>query len=180
MRGEVKNPISKLKTWLWSTDMIITLLLLLWGGRTSDHYTVTVSDLLCVRNWFLIIPDSSTRVIWQLPAETSSSEVGKMFRAVFWVILPCKMIVDRRFRGAYCLHHQGWVKPPAQAYLVHLSFSGQLIPSRCFSRGPFKGSQPLPIYRSLSTTSTIRPLSLAGSQPIVSQHDWPPRQPTPI
>jgi hypothetical protein len=32
-----------------------------------------------------------------------------MFRAVFWVILPCKMMVDRRFRGAYCLHHQGWV-----------------------------------------------------------------------
>jgi hypothetical protein len=31
-----------------------------------------------------------------------------MFRVVFWVILPCKMIVDRRFRGAYCLHHQGW------------------------------------------------------------------------
>jgi hypothetical protein len=32
-----------------------------------------------------------------------------MFRAVFWVVLPCKMIVDRRFRGAYCLHHQGWM-----------------------------------------------------------------------
>jgi hypothetical protein len=31
-----------------------------------------------------------------------------MFRVVFWVILPCKMIVDRRFRGAYCLHHQWW------------------------------------------------------------------------
>jgi hypothetical protein len=30
-----------------------------------------------------------------------------MFRAVFWVVLPCKMIVDRRFRGAYCPHHQG-------------------------------------------------------------------------
>jgi hypothetical protein len=30
-----------------------------------------------------------------------------MFRVVFWDILPCKMIVDRRFRGAYCLHHQG-------------------------------------------------------------------------
>jgi hypothetical protein len=26
-----------------------------------------------------------------------------LFRAVFWVILPCKMIVDRRFRGTYCL-----------------------------------------------------------------------------
>jgi hypothetical protein len=32
-----------------------------------------------------------------------------IFRAVFWVILPCKMIVDRRFRGAYCLHHPPWV-----------------------------------------------------------------------
>jgi hypothetical protein len=28
------------------------------------------------------------------------------FRIVFWDVLPCKMIVDRRFRGAYCLHHQ--------------------------------------------------------------------------
>jgi hypothetical protein len=35
--------------------------------------------------------------------------VKLMFRAVFWVILPCKMIVDRRFRGAYCLHHQGFI-----------------------------------------------------------------------
>jgi hypothetical protein len=24
-----------------------------------------------------------------------------LIRAVFWVILPCKVIVDRRFRGAY-------------------------------------------------------------------------------
>jgi hypothetical protein len=30
-----------------------------------------------------------------------------MFRIVFWDVLPYKMIVDRRFRGAYCLHHQG-------------------------------------------------------------------------
>jgi len=30
-----------------------------------------------------------------------------MFRVVFWDILPCKLIVDRRFRGSYCLHHQG-------------------------------------------------------------------------
>jgi hypothetical protein len=28
-----------------------------------------------------------------------------MFRIVFWDVLPCKMFVDRRFRGAYCLHH---------------------------------------------------------------------------
>jgi hypothetical protein len=27
------------------------------------------------------------------------------FRIVFWDVLPCKIIVDRRFRGTYCLHH---------------------------------------------------------------------------
>jgi hypothetical protein len=26
------------------------------------------------------------------------------FRIVFWDVLPCKIIVDRRFRGTYCLH----------------------------------------------------------------------------
>jgi hypothetical protein len=30
-----------------------------------------------------------------------------MFRIVFWDVLPCKIIVDRRFGGTYCLHHQG-------------------------------------------------------------------------
>jgi hypothetical protein len=28
-----------------------------------------------------------------------------IFRIVFWDVLPCKMIVDRRFRGTCCLHH---------------------------------------------------------------------------
>jgi hypothetical protein len=30
------------------------------------------------------------------------------FRIVFWDVLPCKIIVDRRFRGTYCLHHPWW------------------------------------------------------------------------
>jgi hypothetical protein len=33
--------------------------------------------------------------------------VSMKFRFVFWVVLPCKIIVDRRFRGTCCLHHQG-------------------------------------------------------------------------
>jgi hypothetical protein len=37
----------------------------------------------------------------------NSEPYNKLFRIVFWDVLPCKMIVDRRFRGAYCLHHQG-------------------------------------------------------------------------
>jgi hypothetical protein len=28
-----------------------------------------------------------------------------MFRIVFWDVQPCTIMVDRRFRGAYCLHH---------------------------------------------------------------------------
>jgi hypothetical protein len=28
------------------------------------------------------------------------------FRIVFWDVLPCKVIVDRRFRGTCCLSHQ--------------------------------------------------------------------------
>jgi len=34
---------------------------------------------------------------------------SKMFRIVSWDVLLCKTIVDRRFRGAYCLNHQGRV-----------------------------------------------------------------------
>jgi hypothetical protein len=30
-----------------------------------------------------------------------------LFRVVFWDILPCKIIVARRFRGANCHHHPG-------------------------------------------------------------------------
>jgi hypothetical protein len=40
--------------------------------------------------------DSSHYVLWLI--------LILLFRSVFWVVLPCKMIVDRRFRGAYCLH----------------------------------------------------------------------------
>jgi hypothetical protein len=29
------------------------------------------------------------------------------FRIVFWDVLPCKIIVDRRFRVTCCLNHQG-------------------------------------------------------------------------
>jgi hypothetical protein len=60
---------------------------------------------------------SFTLAMFKLRIQLQSSFVGfqvltaasMMFRVVFWVILPCKMIIDRRFRGAYCLHHQGWV-----------------------------------------------------------------------
>jgi hypothetical protein len=33
-----------------------------------------------------------------------------IFRIVFWDVLPCKIIVDRRFRGTCCLHHHWWLQ----------------------------------------------------------------------
>jgi hypothetical protein len=51
------------------------------------------------------------------------------FRIVFWDVLPCKIIVDRLFRGACWLHHQGCV---AQARSSETSvdsyFTRQYIP----------------------------------------------------
>jgi hypothetical protein len=42
------------------------LLLLLQGSITQGvTYGATISDLLCVPIWLLIIPDSSTRALWQ-------------------------------------------------------------------------------------------------------------------
>jgi hypothetical protein len=44
-----------------------------WVNAQGDPCTVTISDLLGSPIYFLIIPDLSTRALWQLPAEASSS-----------------------------------------------------------------------------------------------------------
>jgi hypothetical protein len=46
------------------------------------------------------------RIMFELESTTAPSSI--QFQNDLDV-LPFKMIVDRRFRGAYCLHHQGWV-----------------------------------------------------------------------
>jgi hypothetical protein len=39
-------------------------------------------------------------------AENPLKTCWLMFRFVFWDVLSCKIIVDRRFRGTCCLHHR--------------------------------------------------------------------------
>jgi hypothetical protein len=67
-------------------------------------------------------------------------------RQVFWDIVPCRLVVvDRRFRGAYCIYHQGDeynysyprrisyshpVTSPLSTYPHGLSWSSFLLP--CF------------------------------------------------
>jgi hypothetical protein len=36
----------------------------------------------------------------------SGSHGGECEDRAFWDIAPCSLVVDRRFIGAYCLHHQ--------------------------------------------------------------------------
>jgi hypothetical protein len=42
--------------------------------------TASICDLLWIPIWYLIIPDLCTRSLWQLQAETSSSEAGETCR----------------------------------------------------------------------------------------------------
>jgi hypothetical protein len=50
-----------------------------------------------------------------------------MFRIVFLDVLPCKMIVDRRFRGAYCLQHLYAPMKRRSTIILHGSTSQKTI-----------------------------------------------------
>jgi hypothetical protein len=43
--------------------------------------------------------------VFLLYLHRKTQEREMKFRIVFWDVLPCKIIVDRRFRGTCCLHH---------------------------------------------------------------------------
>jgi hypothetical protein len=61
-----------------------------------------------VRNIRIVLPNISKTnyVRFQILSAASMK-----FRIVFWDVLPCKIIVDRRFIGRCCLHHQGSLIP---------------------------------------------------------------------
>jgi hypothetical protein len=59
---------------------------------------------------FAALQDHAHAVSFYIAVKSAISDSHKvvlMFRVVFWDILPCKIIVDRRFRGAYCLPDDG-------------------------------------------------------------------------
>jgi hypothetical protein len=68
----------------------------LWGIPTSISYALFISPTLLIYPANLVL-----LVIFQVLTAASMK-----FR-VFWDVAPCSHVdVDRRFRGAYCLHHQ--------------------------------------------------------------------------
>jgi hypothetical protein len=98
-RKHFKNCIKTLKEWKILPYLSVLKLSLLVDLRQKVGELV-LSITSCPR---IIILQKTLHLRFQVLTAASM-----MFRAVFWVILPCKMIVGRRFRGAYCLHHQGW------------------------------------------------------------------------
>jgi hypothetical protein len=61
------------------------------------------------------------------------------FIFVFWDVLPCKIIVDRRFRGTCCLHHHG--DPVA---CVQTGSGAHLVSCTMGTWGPFPGAKARP------------------------------------
>jgi hypothetical protein len=58
--------------------------------------------------------------------------VTSMKMAVFWDVAPCSLIdIDRRFRGAYCHHHQGLILHGATSQKTVI-FITQMIKSDAF------------------------------------------------
>jgi hypothetical protein len=83
------------------------------------HYAVSCGH--AVRQSFYWIPRTEFPKPFYLVRFQVLTAASMMFRAVLWVVLPCKMIVDRRFRGAYCLHHQGWVRTSEKSVDNHFT-----------------------------------------------------------
>jgi hypothetical protein len=59
---------------------------------------------------------------WHERDNTTNNRLVMKFIIVFWDVLPCKIIVDRRFRGTCCPHHQGWWE---------LEISNRLVSFKC-------------------------------------------------
>jgi hypothetical protein len=76
---------------------------MIFAGETEELGENLPSANLSTTNPTWIDPGANPGLRGERPA-TNRLKYGT---ALFWDILPCKMIVDRRFRGAYYLHHPG-------------------------------------------------------------------------
>jgi hypothetical protein len=104
---------------LWNLQLIKT-----WHGVLS----------VSARNSFFRFRHNLVFVRFQVLTATSMK-----FRIVFWDVLPCKIIVYLRFRGACCLQHQGW----------------QLFYTSVHPRRQFWISQPCLIYQTHDNACTL-------------------------
>jgi hypothetical protein len=88
--------------------------------KVSNQYNIVMRDVcLNLEHWWWYYTDRNAPVRYKLYIK---------FRIVFWDVLPCKIIFDRRFRGACCLHHQGRVTHAPLKRQSTIILHGWLIP----------------------------------------------------
>jgi hypothetical protein len=127
--------------------------LLLRGGIVKNVPCIaTTFWCIVLPTWVPVIPDSSTRALWQIPAQTPSSESGETWREIAMILptkylfhtpqgfLPCRKISQH---GA-----DGFTSPP------NMSCYGFLSPLIIHRLRPGLNSQ---ILGPIASTITIRP-----------------------
>jgi hypothetical protein len=78
----------------------------LQGDSYSSHHWALNMTHHSFRNTSLYLRKNELISVWFVRFQVPTAASMK-FR-VFWDVAPCCVVgVDRRFRGAYCLHHQG-------------------------------------------------------------------------
>jgi hypothetical protein len=64
--------------------------------------------------------------------------------AVFWVVAPFSLVVDRGFRGACCVHHQGSIYHPDDGGSKRIWNVGKLLPDYMVQQPRRQPSEYLP------------------------------------
>jgi hypothetical protein len=89
-----------------------------WNERYSPKKTHSFQIFLRDVSYIIYIEnyDSTVQTSWALGTDSAvkisflfkGSDISLLKMTVFWDVAPCSVVeIDRRFRGAYCLHHQG-------------------------------------------------------------------------
>jgi hypothetical protein len=144
--------------------MFVATKYVIWLNVTGNCYGVVsytaflalrpfLSDLLFVPIWVLITLDSSTRALWQILAEASSSELGRNLARNI-LILPAKYLCHTLQWSLTCrkiLRHRadGFISPPKEVVLrIFIDLKNSPF-SSCF-----EPANPGPVASTITTRPT--------------------------
>jgi hypothetical protein len=80
--------------------------LYIYDSLSLCHFDSLCSQSACFHTYVSVSLSHCLSTV-KLDIKIMPFETTIVFRIVFWDVLQCKIIVDRRFRGTCCLYHQG-------------------------------------------------------------------------
>jgi hypothetical protein len=95
--------------------------------RAYEFPIKIIISLLLYKIYIFILPSTHINTRSHNPYILPRKHQLLMFSIVFWDVLPCKMIVNRRFRGAYSLDHQSAHLKRRLTIILHSSTSQKTI-----------------------------------------------------